>query len=337
MVWPGGCRREGEAESLPAGRPTEGRRLAPGLRISDLLNVRDQTDKTGRLLLEDSAPKRARKEAVRAGVPMKTAKCPYTDSPSRLGGAMNVSAYDAVRHDIADVLDGFAWFTSNYLTAFPERKATVRALYDTSHLGLTLPLLLFYRGVDPVAPYKQLPPYVASIFKASRGLFSAALDLLNRRGPYGEQLVAEEVVRFAEEQGHLARPATGRVCAGPTRLIERTIAVLLTGEGASAAKSQLSGLVEFDTLFEFYSVEDAFGEALSRYRYIMASLVKDAPRAHARDLFPYRVPESGGQTFGDLSESLVEHANMLQSELNRLLQRADNAPVLTIDNVLQLL
>ena len=312
-------------------------RVPAGLRISDLLNVRDQTDANGRLLLEDSAPKRARKDLVRAGVAMKTAKCSYADSPSRQGGTMNVSAYEAVRQDTAEVLDGYAWFTSNYLTVFPERRATARALYDTSHLGLTLPLVLFYRGVDPVAPYKELPSFVASIFKASRGLFSAALDLLNRRGPYSDVLSAEEVVRFAEEEGHFTREQTGRVCAAPTRLIERSIAVLLTAEGANAAKSQLRELVDFATLLEFFSIEDAFGEALSRYRFIMANLMKSAPRARPRDLFSYRVPEAGGQTFGELSDSLVRHANTLQSEMNRVLQRADTAPALTIDNVLQLL
>jgi hypothetical protein len=312
-------------------------RAPAGLRISDLLSVRDQTDESGRLLLEDSAPKRARKELVRTGVPMKSAKCSYPDSPSRQGGTMNVSAYEGLRPDTADILDGFAWFTSNYLTVFPERRATVRALYDTSHLGLTLPLVLFYRGVDAIGPYKKLPSYVASIFKASRGLFSAALDLLNRRGPYGDPLSAGEVVRFAEENQHFTRAQTGRVCAAPTRLIERSIDVLLTAEGANASKSKLPELLDFSTLLEFFSIEDAFGEALSRYRFIMANLMQNAPRARPRDLYSYRVAEAGGQTFGELSDSLVRHANTLQSEMNRVLQRSDTAPVLTIDNVLQLL
>jgi hypothetical protein len=316
---------------------SEARRLAPGLRISDVLNVRDQTDEHGRLLLEDSAPKRARKDLVRAGVPMQTAKCPYPDSPSRLGGMMNVSAYEALREDTGEILDGYAWFTTNYLAVFPQRKATARALYDTSHLGLTLPLILFYRGVDPMAPYKRLPSYVASIFKASRGLFSAALDLFNRRGPYASELTADGVVQFAETEGHFARRETGRVCAAPTRLIERSIDVLLTGEGGNAERSGLPDLVEFQVLLEFYSIEDAFGEALSRYRFMMTNLMKTAPRARPRDLFSYRVPEAGGQTFGDLSDSLVSHANALQAELNRLLGRAETAPALTIDNVLQLL
>lgn len=250
---------------------------------------------------------------------------------------MNVAAYEALRQDTAEILDGFSWFTTNYLALFPQRKATPRALYDTSHLGLTLPLILFYRGVDPVPPYRKLPPYVASIFKASRGLFSAALDLLNRRGPYGTTLDAAEVVHFAEAEGHFARQETGRVCAAPTRLIERSIGVLLTGEGANAEKSALVDLVDFPRLLEFYSIEDAFGEALSRYRFMMANLMKTAPRARPRDLYSYRVPEAGGQTFGDLSDSLVGHANTLQSELNRLLARADTAPALTIDNVLQLI
>lgn len=250
---------------------------------------------------------------------------------------MNVSAYEALRQDTAEILDGFAWFTTNYLVVFPQRKATPRALYDTSHLGLTLPLILFYRGVDPFPPYKRLPSYVASIFKASRGLFSAALDLLNRRGPYAGTLDAGEVVRFAETEGHFARRETGRVCAAPTRLIERSIGVLLTGEGGNPENSELADLVDFPTLLEFYSIEDAFGEALSRYRFMMANLMKTNPRARPRDLFSYGVPEAGGQSFGDLSDSLVGHANTLQSELNRLLSRADTAPALTIDNVLQLL
>jgi hypothetical protein len=70
---------------------------------------------------------------------------------------------------------------------------------------------------------------------------------------------------------------------------------------------------------------------------MMANLMRGAPRARPRDLFSFPVPEAGGQTLGDISDSLVQHSNMLQSELNRVLGRVGNGPELSIDNVLQLL
>lgn len=318
------------------GGPAPRQGLPAGLRIPDILNVRDQTDENGRLLLEDSAPKRARKDAERAGVAMKTAKVTYQDTPSRVGGTMNVSAYEALRQDTAEVLDGYAWFSTNYAKLFPERKATPQALYDTSHLGLSLPLILFYRAVDPIPRYNRLPSFVASTFKASRGLFSAALDLLNRRLPADEPLTAAGVVRFAEEEGHLIRSETGRACAAPTRLIERAIAVLLTADGADASQSRLGDLVPFSQLFEFYSIEDAFGEALSRYRFIVGSLPGSGP-VNPRELLDVRVAQAGNQTLGTITDSLLQHVNKLQVELNRVLGRRAAGRPLTLDDVLALL
>lgn len=314
----------------------EGRR-APGLRIADVLNIRDQTDVAGRLLLEDAAPKRARKDAEKAGVAMKTATSTYQDTPSRLGGLMNVSAFEAVRHDLPQVLDGFAWLTTNYWKLFPERRRTPRALYDTSHLGLSLPLLLFHRADDPVGPYERLPTWIASLFKASRGLFSAALDILNTKGPFTERLTGADVVAFAEERGHFRRAESGRACAAPTRMIERAVDVLLTADGADTDASELPSLVAFERLWEFYSIEDAFGEALSRYRFMLASANEAGPVRRPQDLLGRRVAEAGGRTLGELTDSLLGHLDMLQSELNRVLGRDGSARPLTFDAVLGLM
>ncbi len=216
----------------PPGAPHDATRLPRGLRLRDMLTVTDQTDENGRLLLEDSAPKRARKRAQGAGVAMKTVKCPYHDTPSRLGGDMNASAYEALRRDMGQVLDGFAWLAERYLEV--ERgqpRASVQVLLDTSNLAITLPLLLFHRNPDGVPAHGALPSYVASLFKAGRGLFSVAFDLRNTRGP-GPAFTVADVVSCAEEKGHFARPESGRVCAVPTRLIERTIDAILTGRPA---------------------------------------------------------------------------------------------------------
>ena len=76
--------------------------VRPGLRLAQLLTLSDQTDETGRLLLEDSAPPPAIRRAERAGISMETVTCAYPDTPSRVGGRMNASAYDALRRDTAD-------------------------------------------------------------------------------------------------------------------------------------------------------------------------------------------------------------------------------------------
>jgi hypothetical protein len=308
------------------------------MRLSQILTVRDQTDETGRLLLEDSAPEMAKRKAERAGVPMTTETCPYRDTPSRLGGLMNTSAYDALRHDTADMLNGLAWLTTQYGALDPSRKSTARGLMDCSHLGLTLPLILFYRAENPFPPHGALPSYVASIFKASRGLFSAAVDFYNKKGPPERSVSAAEVVAFAEAERHLVRPNTRRVCAAPTRLIDRTIGVILTGEGADPSRSHIGDLVNFSTLWEFYTYEDSFGEALSQYRFMLNRLTESGAGSDPRRLFEARILDEGdSRSFGEYTEAFLEQANQVQTELNRLLGRAANASPVTFEDVLRLL
>jgi hypothetical protein len=319
------------------GHPDASSAAARGLRLSEMLTVRDQTDEAGRLLLEDAAPKSARRKAHKAGIPMKTVSCPYKDTPSRYGGPMNVSAYEALRHDTADILDGFAWLNLGYTGLHPAKRGTVRGLFDVSYLGLTLPLVLFHRAVDPIAPYGEMPTYVASMFKASRGVFSAAVDLLNRRGPTA-RVSAVEVVRFADENRHLMRADTGRACAGPTKLIERTIDVILTGEGGDPARSRLGELLDFGRLWRFYTLQDSFSQALSNYRVLLDDVAAQAGTADPSELFDVMVPARGRiQSLGEVTDGLVRQANAIQRDLNRLLDRADDTEPLTFDDILAML
>ncbi len=309
----------------------------PGMRLSELLTVRDQTDENGRLLLEDAAPKSARRRAHKAGIPMQMVSCPHKDTPSRFGGPMNLSAYEALRHDMSGVLDGFAWLTGHYLGLQPGRRSTVRGLFDVSYLGLTLPLVLFYRGVDPVPPHRHLPSFVASIFKASRGVFSAAVDMLNRRGPTA-RVSAAEVVRFADEHGHLFRADTQRACAAPTRLIERTIEVILTGQGGDAAQSPLGALVAFPRLWDFYSLQDSFSRTISNYRFLLDDLAAQTGSPDPSKLFDVMVPSGGRiRSFGEVTAGVVGQANEIQRGLNAVLERAEDARPLDLEDLLQML
>jgi len=309
----------------------------PGLGLSDLLTIRDQTDTSGRLLLEDSAPRKARRRAQQAGVPMKTVECPYPDSASRQGGSMNLSAYEALRQDTAEILDGFAWLTESYLRVQPGRRATVQAFFDVSNLGITLPLVLFYRGQDPVPPHGQLPTYIASIFKASRGVFSAAVDLLNRAGPPSRAITAAEVMAFAEEHGHFRRDETKRVCAAPTRLIERCIDVFITGEGGDETRSALGDAVPFRLLWEFYRRQDEFGRALSTYRFLLDKL-SEAGMTDINQMFGAMVPDGNRmRSFGDVTDGLVARANAIQDELNRLLGRRPGVAPLSLERLIAML
>ena len=309
----------------------------PGMRLSELLTVRDQTDENGRLLLEDAAPKSARRRVHKAGIAMEMVPCPHQDTPSRFGGPMNVSAYEALRHDMGEVLDGFAWLTGQYLQLQPARRSTVRGLFDASYLGLTLPLVLFYRGRDPMAPHRQMPSFVASMFKASRGVFSAAVDMLNRRGPTA-RVSAAEVVRFADEHGHLRRADTGRSCAAPTRLIERTVEVILTGQGGDATKCPLGGLVDFGRLWEFYSLQDAFSRAVSNYRFLLDDIAAQTGSPDPAKLFDVRVPSGGRiRSFGEVTDGVVRQANEIQRGLNAVLERADDGPTIDFEDLLGML
>lgn len=307
------------------------------MRISDLLTLRDQTDETGRLLLEDSAPKQAMKRARRDGVPMKSTRCPYEDTPSRLGGDMNASAYDALRRDTADVLNGFAWLGRHYFEVEPSHRGTTQGLVDVTSLGISLPLVLFRRGVDPVPPQGALPSYIASLFKASRGVFSASVDLLNKAGR--SPTTGADVARFAEREGHFVRRHTGRVCAAPTRLIERTIDVVLTGSGADASRSSLGDFLPFATLWEFWNVEQSFNRAFDRYGHVLRNLLEASGAApDPETLFAATVVDQGAEhSFGAFTEAFLDYANAAQAELNRLLGRAPSAPPLRFEDVVRIL
>ena len=309
---------------------------ARGLRIADILTVRDETDTTGRLLLEDSAPKKARKTVERGGVAMKSVRCPYHDTPSRIGGLINISAYEALRHDTGPLLDGFAWLARCYHARQPANRSTVQGLLDVSNLGLSLPLVLLRRADDPVPPHGAMPTFVASLFKASRGVFSAAVDMLNQQG--NVPTTAAEVVQFADEHHHLKRQATGRACAAPTRLIERTLAVVLTGEGADAQRSQLKDLVAFEHLWRFYTLNETFNAAVNKYRWFLEQIAKEAGTVDPEVLFATQLQEGGRRfTFGEFTTGFLDHLNSVQADLNRVLGRSDDVAPLTYDDALRLL
>lgn len=324
------------AAGEPAAEQGPQARRPTGLRLSELLTITDETDEDGRLLLEDSAPERAIRKAVRAGTPMETVSCPYRDTPSRHGGRMNISAYEALRRDTSAVLRGLAWLGSRYYEQEPAARGTVRGLTELSKLGITLPLIVFRRGRDPVARHGELPSYAGAIFKASRGMFSAAFDMQAKVGP-GET-TAQEVVRFAEAEGHFTRPATGTVCAAPTKLIERTVAVMLSATGADPEASELDDLVDFEALWNFFRVEKAFNENLSRYGYVLDQLQARGKSVDDRDLFDatFRIGGKAGQ-FGEFTDAFLRYANQAQALLNRAVGRAENAPPLTFQDIVRAL
>lgn len=308
-----------------------------GLALERLLTLGDHTDEHGRLLLEDSASRGAQKRAKRSGVPMRSERCAYADSPSRLGGEMNVSAYEALRHDLSEVLNGFSWLAEGYGRANPSGRSTVQGLLDVSNLGTNLPLVLFQRARNPVPAHGALPSAVASIFKASRGIFSAAIDLLNRTSDAGAVITVAEVVGFAEGNGHFRRRETGRVCAAPTRLIERVLEAILTGAGADPSRSSLGALVDFEELWAFYVRQSSFSQASSTYRFVLDNLTAAGDVA-PEDLFTASVQVQGRTwRFDAFTQAFVDHANVVQAELNAVLGRADPGPPLTMEAALRVL
>ncbi|MDQ3304783.1 MAG: hypothetical protein M3535_02180 [Actinomycetota bacterium] len=323
----------------PAASGTGGPRTRRGLRLAELLTLGDQTDEHGRLLLEDSAPRQAQKRVKRAGVPMVEAVCDYADSPSRQGGRMNVSAYEALRHDIAEVLNGFAWLADLRRSASPTPgRDSVGGLIDVANLGSTLPLVLFRRGHDQVPAQGALPGYIASIFKASRGLFSGAVAMLNEDRDPEASVTTAEVVAFAEEHGHLRRRETQRVCAAPSRLIGRTIEAVLTGTGAEPSRSRLGAHLDGAELWRFFTLHDSFSQALSNYRFVLANLAREHPGARPDELMGVVVTMAGRTgTFGDLTAAVTHHGNQAQSAMNEVLGRSGEVAPLTLPTLLQML
>jgi hypothetical protein len=310
---------------------------AAAVSLTTILTVSDETDETGRLLLEDSAPERAVRLARRRGVEMRFAPCPYEDTPSRLGRPMNTAAYEALRADLGDVLDGFAWLAERTMAQGTSQPGTPGALYEVSYLGISLPTLLLHRAADPYPPHGALPTIVASTFKASRGLFSLAVSLLND-GRTTRRVDAVEAVGYADRKGNLVRPRPSRACAAPTRMIERTIAAILGQEGVrkGGTASRLEALVSFPVLWELMRVQDELSQALSTYSSVLDHLRRTSPGRRTEELFDLRVPGTSG-SFGQLTDALVQHANDVQRRLNRLLGRsADTAP-LGVRQVLALL
>lgn len=310
-------------------------RRPPGLRLERLLTITDETDETGRLLLEDSAPSAAQRKVTRSGVDMTAMSCPYRDTPSRLGGQMNGPAYEAFRRDLKATLDGFAWLWQGYRRTAPGRAATVEGLVDIAKLGLDLPLVLVHRAHDPIDRHGALPSFVGAMFKASRGVFSAAFAMSERHhGP----ATAAEVIAFADANGHLTRPDTNRVCAAPTRLMERTIAVMLTGEGADGGASSLGDLADYDTVWGFYDLEQALNHALGLYRSLLEQAMSARRVRHPRELFGMTVTLAGRRRrFGDLTQDCLDAVNGIQQQFNRLLGRDERARPLTFEDLLQAL
>lgn len=339
-------RKGGRAKGSKSGRPgphtrRSAGRYGPGrpsgLRAWEMLTLSDHSDENGRLLLEDSAPESAIAKADRAGVPRATVVSEFADTPSRVSGLMNESAYEALRRDTAGILDGFAWLAGGYLQLHPEGSGRVRTLVDVSHLGLTMPLVLMGRAENPIPRHGRLPSYIASIFKASRGVFSAAVDLQNANG--GEATVTpEEITSFADSNGHFRRAQTNRVCAAPTRLIQRTLAAMLTGEGADKNRSALRELIDFERLWEFYSEESRFNEALSNFGFVLKNVIESSAPADPSELFGVPVPDGDRlRPLGDFTEDILGTVNSAQARLNELLGRSRDAPRITFDELLKLI
>jgi len=310
------------------------------LRLGPLLTLGDETDAAGRLLLEDSAPADARRRAERAGVAMVTATCAYPDSPSRQGGELNRSAYDALREELGPMLRGFAWLAGHYLEDHPERRQSPRCLYDVSYLAMHLPIVVFRRAEAPVAPHGALAPWVAAMFKASRGIFSASVNLLNRSGAGGggeAPLTAAKATAFAEEHGHLVRRQTGRVCAAPTRLIERTLGVMLTGQGADPEGVDLGALVPYEDLWHFHTTHERLNDALGRYRTTLEQAMATAG-PDPRTLFATSVVLAGERlSLGAATQRCIEEVSELQTELNDILGRRGRLGPLSFDELTKLL
>ena len=128
------------------------------------------------------------------------------------------------------------------------------------------------------------------------------------------------------------------MCAAPTRLIERTIAAILTGQGAEPAKSGLAGLVDFPGLWSCYSVQRKFSRSCSDYRYVLENLTRTVGGSDSKRMFGSMVQVEGKTwSFGALTDAFVEYANMVQNALNRLLGRAEDAPAITFEEVLRIL
>lgn len=309
------------------------------LRLAELLILSDQTDENGRLLLEDSASGGAQKRARRSGVAMVDRTCDYADSPSRGGGRMNVSAYEALRHDGGAVLDGFAWLAEFRATSAPATdRASLAGLVDVANLGSTLPQVLFHRRPMAVAAHGALPSFIASVFKASRGLFSGAVAMANDSPEPNRVVTAAEVMGYAEGHGQFRRRQTGRVCAAPSRLIERTIDAVLTGTGADSSRSRLGAHVDPGQLWEFFSLHDSLSQSMSTYRFVLDGLSQAHPGAAPDDLFALSV-EVGGRrgSFGDLSAALAHTATLTQARMNAVLGRPGDAAPVTVERLFQIL
>ncbi|MBA3955551.1 MAG: hypothetical protein H0X58_02685 [Acidimicrobiia bacterium] len=323
------------SSATPGGGPARRR----GLRLSELLTLSDQTDEQGRLLLEDSASRQAQKRARRSGVAMTEAPCDYADSPSRLGGRMNVSAYDALRHDVAEILNGFSWLAEVRVGAVSSPgRGSLQGLIDVANLGSTLPLVLFHRTDGQVPAHGVLPAFIASIFKASRGLFSGAVAMLNDGREAAATVTTDEVLAYVEGQGHFRRSETQRVCAAPTRLIARTIEAILSGTGTESNRSRLGDHLDAGDLWLYFSLHDSLSQAMSTYRFVLDNLSRDHPGVGFDELLGVMVEVAGRRgTFGELTDALVHTATVTQGRMNEVLGRAGDAPPLTVPGLLQIL
>lgn len=252
---------------------------------------------------------------------------------------MNVSAYEALRHDITEVLNGFAWLAELRAEAAARvSRTSLQAVIDVANLGSTLPLILFHRTERSFPGQGAVPSFVASIFKASRGLFSGAIAMLNDGREPELTVTTEEILAFVEGHGDLRRPETGRVCAAPTRLIGRTVEVILSGRGAESDRSGLADHVDGAQLWAYFSLHDSLSSALSTYRFVLENLSRDHPGATPEQLYGVGVEVAGRRgSFGDLTEAVIQTASVAQARMNEVLGRSGDAPPLDVRGLLQIL
>lgn len=207
-----------------------------GILFLEMPDVGTYHDIEGRPLSENKAP-----EECRRGVPIELAECRYPGRRFSHAKPMNISALQQMVKNWPEVIGALNFIRNLYLPHEDGPEIPLLSFWKIARTASLVPSYLLYRGRQPFAN-RDLPAFVAALYKASLGLFDTAQAMALRgtlTGEYNKDSLVnvEAIFDFAENQEVLI--GAKEVCAGPANLIREAIRAITDGGINASTLNQL--------------------------------------------------------------------------------------------------
>jgi hypothetical protein len=197
-----------------------------GVLFLETLDLGTYHDIEGRPLSENKAP-----EECRRGVQIELAECRYSGRRFSHAKPMNISALQQMVKNWPEVIGALNFIRNLYLPDEDGSEISLLSFWKIARTASLVPSYLIYRGKQPFAN-REIPAFVAALYKASLGLFDTAQAMALRgtlTGEYNKDSMVnvEAIFDFAENQEVLI--GAKEVCAGPPNLIREAIRAITDG------------------------------------------------------------------------------------------------------------